>query len=37
LVERPDEYLFSNFRDFMQAQNGFDFIGLDEVIDVPEF
>ena len=37
LVEKPEEYLFSSYRDFLQMQDGFDFAGMDEVKDVPEF
>jgi hypothetical protein len=37
LAERPEEYVFGNYRDFLQAQNEFEFSGVDEVIDVPEF
>ena len=37
LIERPEEYLFSSYRDYLQLQDGFDFVGMDEVKDVPEF
>jgi putative transposase len=37
LAAKPDEYPFSSYSGFLQAQNGLDFIGLEEVKDVPEF
>jgi putative transposase len=35
LVERPDEYEFSNYSDYLNADA--DFSGITEVNDVPEF
>jgi putative transposase len=37
LVERPEDYKFSNYKEFMQINFGIDFTDIDEVIDVPEF
>jgi len=37
LVEKPEEYLFSNYQDFLQLQDEFYFNGVDKVKDVPEF
>jgi putative transposase len=37
LVDNPEDYAFSNYRDFIKGQDGFDFSGMDEVNDVPEF
>ena len=37
LVERPEDYSFSNYREFMANQFGIDFTDTDEVTDVPEF
>jgi hypothetical protein len=37
LVERPEDYPFSNYKNFMEKQFGLDFIDTDEVTDVPEF
>ncbi len=37
LVANPENYPFSSYKEFLQTQNEFDFIGMDEVIDVPEF
>jgi len=36
LVEKPEDYQFSSYRDFLQSEET-DFTGMDEVIDVPEF
>lgn len=37
LVEHPEDYAFSNYREFLKIQENFDFIGMYEVTDVPEF
>jgi putative transposase len=37
LVEKPEDYLFSNYQDVHEWQGGFDFTDLSEVNDVPEF
>jgi putative transposase len=37
LVERPEDYPFSSYRDFLSGEEGFQVAGTDEVIDVPEF
>ena len=37
LVEKPNDYSFSNYLDFLKQQDDFDFIGMEEVNDVPEF
>jgi len=37
LVEKPEDYPFSNYQDFLKQQNSFDFIGMEEVSNVPEF
>jgi putative transposase len=37
LAVKPEDYLFSNYKEFLQTQSDFDFIGMDEVKDVPEF
>jgi putative transposase len=37
LVERPEQYPFSNFKEFMEIQSGIDFTRTDEVTDAPEF
>ena len=37
LVDNPEDYAFSNYRDFIKGQDGFDFRGVDEVNDAPEF
>jgi putative transposase len=37
LVEKPEDYPFSNYQDFLKQQDIFDFIGMEEVNDVPEF
>ena len=36
LVDRPEDYPFSNYKEFMEKQFGFDFTDIDEVTDVPE-
>ena len=36
LVENPEDYLFSSYKDYLEQDN-IDFIGLEEVNDVPEF
>lgn len=37
LVENPKDYPFSSYQDFLKQQDGFDFTGMEEVNDVPEF
>lgn len=37
IVEKPEEYRFSNYQSFLNQQLGLDFIGMNEVMDVPEF
>lgn len=37
LVEKPEDYPFSSYQDFLERQNGFDITGFEEVEDVPEF
>jgi putative transposase len=37
LVENPEDYPFSNYQEFLNQNNGFDFIGVEEVNNVPEF
>jgi putative transposase len=37
MVEDPEDYPFSSYKDFLKQNNGFDFTGIDEVSDVPEF
>jgi putative transposase len=37
LVDKPDDYLFSSYKDFLQDEPDFIFIGVNEVNDVPEF
>jgi hypothetical protein len=35
LVEKPEDYRFSNYSEYLNQ--GFDFEGIGEVNDVPEF
>jgi putative transposase len=37
MVERPEDYPYSNYKEFIENQFGFDFTEMDEVIDAPEF
>jgi putative transposase len=37
LVENLEGYPFSSYKDYLEQQDSFDFIGLEEVNDVPEF
>jgi putative transposase len=37
LVEKPEDYSFSNYKEYLDQLQGFDFMGMDEVNDVPEF
>ena len=37
LVENPDDYPFSSYKDFLEQSDSFDFIGIEEVNDVPKF
>ena len=37
LAEKPEDYLFSNYRDFLSSQDGIDFSRVNEIKDVPEF
>jgi putative transposase len=37
LVENPKDYPFSNYKEYLTQSQDFDFTGLDEVKDVPEF
>jgi putative transposase len=37
LAEQPDNYRFSNYKKYLMQLLDFDFTGMDEVKDVPEF
>jgi putative transposase len=37
LVEKPEDYSFSNYEGFLDQLQGFGFMGIDQVNDVPEF
>jgi putative transposase len=37
LVENPEDYPFSSYNNFLNQQDEFDFTGMEEVSDVPEF
>jgi putative transposase len=37
LVGNPEDYPFSSYKDYLEQQDSFDFTGLEEVNDVPEF
>lgn len=37
LVENPEDYRFSNYKEFLQGEPDFIFTNMDEVSDVPEF
>lgn len=37
LVEKPEDYRFSNYNEFLDQLQGFDHMGIGEVNDVPEF
>ena len=37
LITTPEDYPFSNYKEFMTYQFGLDFTDSDEVTDVPEF
>ena len=37
LVERPEDYKFSNYSQYLAQSQGFDFTEMSEVDDVPEF
>ena len=37
LVENPEEYAFSNYKEYLMQSHDFVFSGADEVNDVPEF
>ncbi|MBI5841733.1 MAG: transposase [Chloroflexi bacterium] len=37
LVENPEDYPFSNYKEYLTQLQDFDFTGMDEVNDVPEF
>jgi putative transposase len=37
LVDKPDDYMFSSYKDFLQDEPDFIFTGVNEVNDVPEF
>jgi len=36
-VEKPEDYPFSSYNNFLKQQDAFEFIGMEEVSDVPEF
>ncbi len=35
LVEKPEDYPFSSYRDFLKQQDGFDFTSMEDVNNVP--
>lgn len=37
LTEKPEDYHFSNYNEYLDQLQGFDFTGMSEVNDVPEF
>ena len=37
LVENPEDYPFSSYTDYLNQNDGLEFIGIEEVQDVPEF
>jgi putative transposase len=37
LTENAEDYPFSSYKDYLEQQESFDFTGLEEVNDVPEF
>jgi len=37
LTENAKDYSFSSYKDYLEQQDVFDFIGIEEVNDVPEF
>ncbi len=37
LAETPEDYNFSNYKEYLDQLQGFDFMGMAEVNDVPEF
>ncbi len=37
LAENPEDYPFSNYKEYLTQSQDFDFTGMDEVNDVPEF